>query len=65
MCVTVRAGATASVDCILCQAGTYGTGSGEGLSVRLGFDCDPHVMHAALLPGFRLSVSLLAYFDIF
>jgi hypothetical protein len=48
--VTRRAGATASVDCGLCKVGTYGTGSGEGLRTRLGFDCDLHVIHALLLP---------------
>ena len=35
LCVAGRAGATASVSCSLCQAGTYGTGSGEGLRMRL------------------------------
>ncbi len=34
MCVTGRAGLTASVNCSLCQAGTYGTGSGEGLRLK-------------------------------
>ncbi len=29
VCVTWRAGATASVNCSLCQEGTYGTGSGQ------------------------------------
>ncbi len=46
----VHAGATSSLSCNLCQAGTYGTGSGEGLRVRLGFDSDPHVIHASLSP---------------
>jgi hypothetical protein len=50
VCVTRRAGATASVDCGLCQAGTYGTRPGEDLRKRLGIDCDLHVIHALLLP---------------
>ena len=29
MAVVLAAGATAGVDCSLCEAGTYGTGSGE------------------------------------
>ena len=36
MCVTGRAGATAVFNCSLCQAGTYGTGSGEGLQMKWG-----------------------------
>jgi hypothetical protein len=34
VCVSGRAGATASVNCSVCQAGTYGTGSGEGLQMK-------------------------------
>ena len=37
LCVTGRAGATASVDCSQCQAGTYGTGSGKGLRMKIAF----------------------------
>ncbi len=37
LCVMGRAGATASVDCSQCQAGTYGTGSGKGLRMKIAF----------------------------
>ena len=48
-----RAGATASINCSLCQAGTYGTGSGEGLRIKISFS-DPYILHAALLATFSL-----------
>jgi hypothetical protein len=34
LCVTGRAGATASFNCSLCQAGTYGTGSGDSMRTK-------------------------------
>jgi hypothetical protein len=46
-CVTGRAGATAGVNCSLCQAGTYGTGLGEGLRMK-SLGSDPHVIHNSL-----------------
>jgi hypothetical protein len=59
VCVTGRAGATAGVNCSLCQAGTYGTGSGEGLRNRFG--SDPHVIHTIVLAAiFVFAFSFLA-----
>jgi hypothetical protein len=41
-------GATAGVNCSLCQAGTYGTGSGEGLRKKFIYH-GLHVIHTPLL----------------
>ncbi len=49
VCVTGRAGATASVNCSVCQAGTYGTGPGKGLSLRMGFDCEQSIRHSPFM----------------
>ncbi len=52
--MTGRAGVTASDHCSLCQAGSYGTGSGEGLrllSMRSGFGCDLLVVLTLVSPN--------------